>query len=173
MQCRFPCIVFQTTLEMMSTDQVSELRAEVTQWWDAIQQAHRQRQRRYEAEQAAAAAAGGNRSRSNTPNSVLTPILGAMLGEGPIRMITLGQELTVEMDEKTLSEVAFKDNQVSLILYCQGLPSPYFCCCVRCLNFFVVCRWCLSLSAQAARHVKLMALLQRPTCLHHQEKRYQ
>jgi len=85
---------------MLSTDLVSELRAEVTQWWDAIQQAHRQRQKQYEAEAKA------------STSSVLTPILGAMLGEGPIRMITLGQELTVDMDEKSLAELMFKDNQM-------------------------------------------------------------
>ena len=45
-------------------------------------------------------------------SSMLTPILGAMLGDGPIRMITLGQELTSDMDEKTLSEMQFKDMQV-------------------------------------------------------------
>jgi len=35
-----------------------------------------------------------------------------MLGDGPIRMITLGQELTVDMDEKTLAEMQFKELQV-------------------------------------------------------------
>jgi ubiquitin carboxyl-terminal hydrolase 34 len=35
-----------------------------------------------------------------------------MLGDGPIRMINQGQELTYEVDEKTLSEMAFKDGQV-------------------------------------------------------------
>ena len=49
---------------------------------------------------------GGQRS------SILTPILGAMLGDGPIRMITLGQELTVDVDEKTLAEMQFKELQV-------------------------------------------------------------
>ena len=45
--------------------------------------------------------------------SMLTPILGAMLGDGPVRMITLGQELTIDVDEKTLGEMQFKDLQVS------------------------------------------------------------
>jgi len=35
-----------------------------------------------------------------------------MLGDGPVRMITLGQELTCEVDEKTLAEMQFKDGQV-------------------------------------------------------------
>lgn len=41
-----------------------------------------------------------------------TPVLGALLTEGPIRMITTGQELTTEYDEKTLHEMMFKDQQV-------------------------------------------------------------
>ena len=53
---------------------------------------------------------GGQRS------SILTPILGAMLGDGPIRMITLGQELTVDVDEKTLAEMQFKELQVCLFI---------------------------------------------------------
>ena len=48
-----------------------------------------------------------------TGSSLLTPILGAMLGDGPIRMITTGHELTFEDDDKTLGEMQFKDMQVS------------------------------------------------------------
>lgn len=44
----------------------------------------------------------------------MTPILGSMLGDGPIRLITLGQELSVDVDEKTLAEAQFKDMQVML-----------------------------------------------------------
>ena len=106
-------MTFQTTIEMLSTDLVAELRAEVTQWWDAIQCQHRIRQKQYEAEQAEQQLKGA----STSTGSVLTPILGAMLGEGPIRMITLGQELTVDMDEKTLAEISFKDNQVCAYMY--------------------------------------------------------
>ena len=36
-----------------------------------------------------------------------------MLGDGPIRMITTGHELTYEDDDKTLGEMQFKDMQVS------------------------------------------------------------
>ena len=39
-----------------------------------------------------------------------------MLGDGPIRMITLGQELTVDVDEKTLAEMQFKELQVCLFI---------------------------------------------------------
>lgn len=90
----------QTQLEMVSTDLVAELRAEVARWWDGL---HKQQMARHQAE------SGGH------GNAMLSPILGAMLGDGPIRMITLGQELTVDMDEKSLGELQFKDNQVKLL----------------------------------------------------------
>lgn len=41
-----------------------------------------------------------------------TPVLGSLLTEGPIRMITQGIELSAEYDEKFLSEVPVKDQQV-------------------------------------------------------------
>lgn len=87
---------FKTPLELSLTDLVAELRAEVARWWEGL---HKQQMQRHQAE-------GGKGS------SLLSPILGAMLGDGPIRMITLGQELTVDMDEKTLGEMQFKDMQV-------------------------------------------------------------
>lgn len=36
-----------------------------------------------------------------------------MLGEGPIRMLSAGQELCSDLDEKYLLELGFKDMQVS------------------------------------------------------------
>lgn len=100
------CVMFelssQTQLEMVSTDLVAELRAEVARWWDGL---HKQQMARHQAES------------SGHGNAMLSPILGAMLGDGPIRMITLGQELTVDMDEKSLGELQFKDNQVKLQSY--------------------------------------------------------
>lgn len=100
------CVMYelssQTQLEMVSTDLVAELRAEVARWWDGL---HKQQMARHQAE------SGGH------GNAMLSPILGAMLGDGPIRMITLGQELTVDMDEKSLGELQFKDNQVKLHSY--------------------------------------------------------
>lgn len=42
-------------------------------------------------------------------------MLGSLLHEGPIRMITQGQELTIDCDEKTLQDVGFKDNQMVYI----------------------------------------------------------
>ena len=83
---------------MLSTDLVAELRAEVTRWWECVQ-------RRPQKEQD---------EKAQDSHSMLTPILGAMLGEGPLRMITLGQELSTDVDEKTLSEMQFKDSQVDV-----------------------------------------------------------
>ena len=85
----------QTPIEMSSTDLIGELRAEVNRWWETMQKQHILRQQG-----------------EGAGSSMLTPILGAMLGDGPIRMITLGQELSSDMDEKTLGEMQFKDMQV-------------------------------------------------------------
>jgi len=88
---------------MLSTDLVAELRAEVTRWWELTCK-HRREQE--------AASSSTSQTSSSSP-SVITPILGAMLVEGPMRMITLGQELSVDVDEKTLAEMQFKDSQVA------------------------------------------------------------
>ncbi|XP_021379697.1 ubiquitin carboxyl-terminal hydrolase 34-like isoform X3 [Mizuhopecten yessoensis] len=89
----------KTQLEMSSTDLVAELRAEVTRWWEGL---HKQQLARHQAE-------GAHSS------TMLSPILGAMLGDGPIRMITLGQDLTVDMDEKSLGDMQFKDMQLVFV----------------------------------------------------------
>ncbi|XP_048258866.1 ubiquitin carboxyl-terminal hydrolase 34-like isoform X4 [Haliotis rufescens] len=103
--CTSICVLLQPAgmteknqLEMMTTDLVAELRAEVARWWEALQK--QQQLQRQQAEGA---------------HGVLSPILGAMLGDGPIRMITQGQELTVDMDEKTLGEMQFKNMQLVFV----------------------------------------------------------
>ena len=95
---------------MLSSDLVAELRAEVTRWWEGVQRRHQQRQE--EAQQQGGSGTQGAAAVSAASGSILTPILGAMLGDGPIRMITQGQELSADMDEKTLGEMQFKDCQV-------------------------------------------------------------
>ncbi|XP_052769790.1 ubiquitin carboxyl-terminal hydrolase 34-like isoform X3 [Mya arenaria] len=89
----------KTMMEMSSTDLIAELRAEVSHWWEQLQQSQIAQQREPQ----------------GIGSSLLTPILGAMLGDGPIRMITLGQELTCELDEKSLAEMQFKDGQIVLV----------------------------------------------------------
>lgn len=81
------------TLELLSSDYVADLRAEVAKWWETLQ----------------AKCAG---EKNNSVSAGSTPVLGSLLTEGPIRMITQGQELTTEFDEKTLQEMGFKDLQV-------------------------------------------------------------
>jgi hypothetical protein len=61
--------------------------------------------------------------------SSATPVLGSLLTEGPIRMITQGIELSAEYDEKCISEVPIKDMQVivnmnsPLLLFTKSLSS--------------------------------------------------
>ena len=89
---------------MLTSDLVGELRAEVTRWWEGIQKSRSLQ---------AGTSQSGDGARPS-PSSPITPILGGMLGDGPIRMITQGQELTGDVDAKTLSEMQFKDNQVRM-----------------------------------------------------------
>ncbi|XP_057336925.1 ubiquitin carboxyl-terminal hydrolase puf [Microplitis mediator] len=88
----------KTTFSLLSTDYVADLRAEVAKWWDDTQN------NKTNAESSASGS-------SNTNSSVL----GTLLTDGPIRMITQGQELTFEYDEKTLQEMGFKDGQLVFI----------------------------------------------------------
>jgi ubiquitin carboxyl-terminal hydrolase 34 len=81
------------TIELLSSDYVADLRAEVAKWWETLQ-----------------TKCGSEKSSPSSAGS--TPVLGSLLTEGPIRMITQGQELTTEFDEKTLQEMGFKDLQV-------------------------------------------------------------
>jgi len=50
----------------------------------------------------------------------VTPVLGSLLTEGPIRMITQGIELTAEYDEKQISDVPIKDMQVCIYLFVEN-----------------------------------------------------
>jgi len=96
---------------MLSTDLVAELRAEVTRWWELTYKHHSEQE-----------ASSSSASQVSSSASVITPILGAMLVEGPMRMITLGQELSVDVDEKTLAEMQFKDSQVAASTSCCFVP---------------------------------------------------
>ncbi|XP_064621669.1 ubiquitin carboxyl-terminal hydrolase 34-like isoform X2 [Lineus longissimus] len=95
----------QTTLELFTTDLIAELRSEVTRWWGMLQ-----KQQQQERQQPVIPT-----PTSQSTGSVLTPILGSLLGDGPVRMITLGQELTVDLDEKSLGEMQFKDRQLVFV----------------------------------------------------------
>lgn len=72
-------------LHVFSLDLVGELKAEITNWWRSAVQARLMK--------------GG-------------AVSDATGLEGPLRIITQGQEITAEYDERTLAEVNFKDNQI-------------------------------------------------------------
>jgi hypothetical protein len=104
---------------MFSTDLIAELRAEVTHWWETVVRPTQQRRIDQETSVNQSRADVPTQARSdimqaNPSSSVITPILGAMLVDGPLRLITLGQELFADLDEKSLGEVGFKDGQVKI-----------------------------------------------------------
>lgn len=76
-------------LDLLSSDYVADLRAEIVKWWED-NCVHK----------------SSNLNSSGTSSS---------LQENPIRIITQGQELTTDYDEKTLSDMCFKDNQIIYI----------------------------------------------------------
>lgn len=77
----------KTILHLHTTDLVADLKAEIAKWWEALQ--------------------GGAKTSGAT-----APVLGLLLSEGPLRIITQGQEITAEYDERSLADVGFKDNQM-------------------------------------------------------------
>lgn len=87
----------KTSFTLLNTDYVADLRAEVAKWWDDTQNTQEK-----SAVSANATQNGGS-------------VLGSLLTDGPIRMITQGQELTIDFDEKTLQEMGFKDGQLVFI----------------------------------------------------------
>lgn len=87
----------KTTFTLLNTDYVADLRAEVAKWWDDTQNNQEK--------------AATSTNATQNANSVL----GSLLTDGPIRMITQGQELTIDFDEKTLQEMGFKDGQLVFI----------------------------------------------------------
>eukprot|EP00095_Tigriopus_kingsejongensis_P002851 maker-scaffold442_size170051-snap-gene-0.33 protein:Tk02851 transcript:maker-scaffold442_size170051-snap-gene-0.33-mRNA-1 annotation:"hypothetical protein TcasGA2_TC009817" len=84
----------KVTIEMQSNDQVADLRAEIIAWWETKNAQQRD--------------LGGGGS---------SPLLGNMLNDaaGPLRIITQGQELSTDLDEKTLAEMGFKDMQLVFV----------------------------------------------------------
>lgn len=84
----------KVTLELTTSDYVADLRAEVAKWWERV-------------------AGGGGSDKTSTST---TPVLGSLLAEGPIRMITQGIELSADFDEKFIGEVPIKDLQVRRII---------------------------------------------------------
>ncbi|KAL1414802.1 hypothetical protein MTO96_007263 [Rhipicephalus appendiculatus] len=85
--CQPAGLTHKTTLELQSWDLVGDLRAEVVHWWEGIQ-------------------------------PQLQPQLQATSEGGPaavLRIITQGQELTTDLDEKPLADLGFKDHQIVFV----------------------------------------------------------
>lgn len=79
----------RSVLDLLSSDYIADLRAEIVKWWEGLCQMKN--------------TDSGSSSNSNSQI------------DSPIRIITQGQELTTEFDEKTLADMGFKDNQMVYI----------------------------------------------------------
>lgn len=120
------------TIEMYPSDQVADLRAEVTHWYENLQKEQMNQQAQLQEFGQSGRQPGDFPGRlPQTPlvivctvnrsslflkvfmslclKPVLSPAGGLM---GPVRMISSGHELTTDYDEKTLHELGFKDMQV-------------------------------------------------------------
>ncbi|XP_034127627.1 ubiquitin carboxyl-terminal hydrolase puf isoform X1 [Drosophila guanche] len=72
----------KSSLQMHACDLIADLKAEVSKWWESQQ------------------------------TGTAAPVLGLLLSDGPLRIITQGQELTSDYDERSLGDAGFKDNQI-------------------------------------------------------------
>ncbi|EDW39044.1 GL13871 [Drosophila persimilis] len=72
----------KSSLQMHACDLIADLKAEVSKWWESLQ------------------------------TGMAAPVLGLLLSDGPLRIITQGQELTSDYDERSLGDAGFKDNQI-------------------------------------------------------------
>lgn len=92
----------KVTFDMQATDLVADLRAEITAWWEG------------KLSQLKAMAAEKQQHH---------PLFGSMMNEGTLRLITSGQEVSQDADEKSLMELGFKDFQV--VFVSQGAANPH------------------------------------------------
>ena len=95
----------KVTLEMQASDLIADLRAEISAWWEGRISAERNAM-------AAAAREGGGGSGGNLHHAQL---LGTILGDGPLRLISQGQEISADFDEKNLMDYGFKDLQMVFV----------------------------------------------------------
>uniref|UniRef100_A0A4W3GN70 Ubiquitin carboxyl-terminal hydrolase 34 n=1 Tax=Callorhinchus milii TaxID=7868 RepID=A0A4W3GN70_CALMI len=86
------------TIEMYPSDQVADLRAEVTHWYENLQKEQM-------SQQAQLQEFGQSSRQGDFPGGLM----------GPVRMISSGHELTTDYDEKTLHELGFKDMQMVFV----------------------------------------------------------
>jgi ubiquitin carboxyl-terminal hydrolase 34 len=76
-------------LHLYQTDLIGDLKAEIAKWYENLQ----------------------GKSCSDSSSS-LGMSSSNVLSDGPLRIITQGQEITSEYDERSLMDVGFKDNQI-------------------------------------------------------------
>ncbi|KFB41316.1 hypothetical protein ZHAS_00008912 [Anopheles sinensis] len=93
-------------LSMHASDLVADLKAEIAKWWETYQGGTTPQQ------QAGKGTNGEATTATATPGESPAPVLGLLLNDGPLRIITQGQEITSEYDERSLADVGFKDNQM-------------------------------------------------------------
>ncbi|NWQ77721.1 UBP34 hydrolase, partial [Columbina picui] len=86
------------TIEMYPSDQVADLRAEVTHWYENLQKEQINQQAQLQE-------FGQSSRKGEFPGGLM----------GPVRMISSGHELTTDYDEKTLHELGFKDMQMVFV----------------------------------------------------------
>ncbi|XP_023268188.1 ubiquitin carboxyl-terminal hydrolase 34 [Seriola lalandi dorsalis] len=87
------------TIEMYPSDQVADLRAEVTHWYENLQKEQMNQQAQLQE------FGQSSRQAGDFPGGLM----------GPVRMISSGHELTTDYDEKTLHELGFKDMQMVFV----------------------------------------------------------
>lgn len=78
----------KSILTLSQSDLIADLKAEIAKWWENLQ------------------------GSVKTGGGSTAPVLGHLLSEGPLRIITQGQEITADYDERSLMDVGFKDNQI-------------------------------------------------------------
>lgn len=118
------------TIEMYPSDQVADLRAEVTHWYENLQKEQMNQQAQLQEFGQSSRQPGDYPGEGPPPHKAFVnlqslinlhelkmsvcPAGGLM---GPVRMISSGHELTTDYDEKTLHELGFKDMQVTVVVF--------------------------------------------------------
>ncbi|XP_035782430.1 ubiquitin carboxyl-terminal hydrolase puf-like isoform X2 [Anopheles albimanus] len=95
----------KSVLHMHTSDLVADLKAEVAKWWETLTEKHSSLNTSNDGNSPCPPA-------TTAANGSPAPVLGLLLNDGPLRIITQGQEITSEYDERSLADVGFKDNQM-------------------------------------------------------------
>ncbi|XP_078001097.1 ubiquitin carboxyl-terminal hydrolase 34-like isoform X2 [Glandiceps talaboti] len=123
--CQMAGMSDKLTIEMNCNDLVADLRAEVTHWCEVTHQQHEDKKgdKEQETGRKLSTALGGV-----VPQLLAQPVggvvpqllaqpVGGGPGQGPVRMISLGHELTPDVDERSLTETGFKEMQLVFVSF--------------------------------------------------------